>query len=467
MKNIRTGLTVAALFASALVAAADGRVFDVKQYGAKPDGQTLCTTNIQRAIDECAATGGGVVSVSGGSFLSGTLTLRSRVELCISAGATLLGSTNLMDYPPADSRMRHLIGGEDLTEVVISGPGTIDGRGSMANFPGEMAITNRPYGICLEHCTNVTVRNITLRNSAFWMQRYIECEQVEISRVTVWNHCNFNNDGLDLEDCRGAVVQNCRFDSDDDAICLKSSSASGCENIVVTNCVASSHANAIKFGTASAGGFKNIKILDCQVRPSTQQTKIYGHPNGLTGVALEVVDGGVMDDVLVSGLDITGTRAPIFVRLGDRSRRFTSAPGDLRNVTIQNITAREAGDLGCAIAGIEGHPIENLTLRNISLEFIGGGVRADAEQKLQPKDKAYPECHMFTRRMPAFGLYFWHVTGLNIENITLQARQTDARPPMIFDQVKAARLNGKAIGLLNRKLPATQQLALKPSDLLP
>lgn len=459
-------IPILALFASSMFAAANEQVFDVRNFGAKPDGQTLCTTNIQHAINVCAASGGGVVDLPGGSYVSGTLTLRSHVELRIEKSAILLGSTNLEDYPPAAAKMRHLIGGENLDTVIISGSGMIDGRGARASFPGEMAITNRPYNICLQHCTNVTVRNITLRNSAFWMQRYIECNQIRISKITVWNHNNYNNDGLDLDDCHDAVVDDCQFDSDDDAICLKSSSRRGCENILVTNCVASSHANPIKFGTASVGGFKHIKILNCQIKPSVMRTKIYGNPSGLSGVALEIVDGGVMEDVLVSGIEISGTRAPIFVRLGERSQHHSSEPGALRQVTIENVNARGVGDLGCVIAGIEGHPIENLTLRNITIESKGGGLLADAQRKLEPRDSAYPECTMFGQRLPAFGFYFWNVRGLKIEHITLRSKQADARPPIAFEQVDAVRLNGKPVGLMEMNLPDSRRLVLNQTDLL-
>ena len=364
------------------------QVYNPVDYGAVPDGQAPCTASIQKAIHECSANGGGVVRLSGGKFLSGTIFMKSNVTLEIAEGSTLLGSTNLEDYPVTVPAYRSyadnytdksLIYGENLANIALAGKGTFDGQGK--HFKG--ARKARPFGIRLVKCAGVTVEDITLRNSAMWMQHYLACDDVTIRNITVWNHCNKNNDGIDIDGCHNVLIENCKIDSDDDAICFKSTSPRACEEITLRNCQVSSHCNAIKCGTESIGGFKNMRISDCTIKPSAAETKIYGRPTGLAGIALEIVDGGIMDNVNVSDIDIKGTLAPIFVRLGNRARQYKKGlprpgVGRLRNVTISNIKASTDSNMGCAIAGLTNHPIENLALKNINISFPGRGKAGSA-----------------------------------------------------------------------------------------
>jgi parallel beta-helix repeat protein len=422
------------------------RVYNPVDYGAVPDGQTLCTASIQKAIDVCAANDGGVVRLSGGKFLSGTIFMKSNITLEIAEGSTLLGSTNLEDYPVTVPAFRSytdkyteksLIYGENLSNIALTGKGTFDGQGK--HFKGAFKL--RPFGIRLIKCAKVTVENITLRNSPMWMQHYLACDDVTIRYITVWNHCNKNNDGIDIDGCHNVLIENCKIDSDDDGICFKSTSHRACEGITVRNCTVSSHGNAIKCGTESNGGFKDIKISHCTIKPSADKTAIHGRVAGLAGIALEIVDGGVMDQITVSDIEIKGTTAPLFVRLGNRGRRYKKdmkqpRVGSLRNVTISDIKASTDSVMGCAIAGITNNPIENLTLKNISISFPGGGKAEDRTRRFKETPGSYPECKMFGERLPAYGLYFWHVKGVTLENIELTARTADEREAMIMENLE-------------------------------
>jgi len=431
------------------------RVYAPVDYGAVPYGKTLCTAAIQKAIDECWANGGGVVRLSGGKFLSGTIFMKSNVTLEIAKGSTLLGSTNLEDYPVTVGAYRSytehytnksLIYGENLRNIGITGKGTFDGQGKHFEGPWKM----RPFGIRLIKCTKVTVEDLTLRNSAMWMQHYLACDDVTIRNITVWNHCNKNNDGIDIDGCHNVLIENCIIDSDDDAICFKSTAPRSCEGVTVRNCTVSSHCNAIKCGTESSGGFRDMKISHCTIKPSAAKTKIYGRPAGKGGIALEIVDGGTMENINVSNIDITGTTAPIFVRLGNRARRYKKdmphpGVGKLRNVTISDITASCDSPMGCAIAGIEGHPIQNLSLRNINLSFPGGGKQSDRNREFDSKEERYPSCTMFAARLPAYGLYCWNVKGLQLENVKLTTTKPDARAAIVLENVSDALINGKVV----------------------
>ena len=458
MKNILIVSILATVAASASAATPTSRhVYDLSDYGAKPDGKTLCTAAIQKAIDECSAQGGGTVRLSGGQFLSGTVFMKSKVTLEIAEGSTLLGSKDLKDYPltrPAyrsytdNYTERSVIYGEELTDIAIKGKGVFDGQG--ASFEVTRSFKLRPYGIRLVRCTNVTVEDLKLRNSAMWMQHYLACDGVTIRNISVLSHCNANNDGLDIDSCRKVLVEGCVIDSGDDAICLKSTSPRACQDVTIRNCTVASQGNAIKCGTESVGGFKNVTISHCTVKAPSAEGRDRRRNLGFAGVALEIVDGGTMDQVNVSDIEIEGTKAPIFIRLGDRGRPYKQdalrpGVGVLRNVTISGIRASTTNAMGCAVAGIKGHPIESLTLRDIRIKFPGNGLATDSLRSFGEKADAYPEFKMFAQRLPAYGFYFWHVRGLSISDMALTTAAPDGRPAVGLEDASNVSMDGKAI----------------------
>lgn len=188
-----------------------------------------------------------------------------------------------------------------------------------------------------------------MRNAGSWMQHYRFCQRLTVRGIDVFNHVAFNNDGLDIDSCSDVHVIDCRIHSDDDAIVLKSLSQRPCENVTITNCKVSSHCNALKLGTESGGGFRNIRIADCVVR-SPEGTKVtFGRQRGLAAIALELVDGGQLEKIDVSNIDIDGVSVAIFMRLGNRARIYGDGDrpgvGTLRNVTLQDIKATNTSDV--------------------------------------------------------------------------------------------------------------------------
>jgi hypothetical protein len=220
-------------------------------------------------------------------------------------------------------------------------------------------------------------------------------------------------------------------DSGDDAIVLKSTSARVCKDITVSGCLLRSTCNALKMGTESNGGFRNIVLTGCTI-----------HDTRLAGVALEIVDGGTMDRIVVSDIAMRGVGAPLFVRLGHRARPFTDGlerpgVGTLRNVTISNIEAVGANPTGCAISGLPQAKIENLTLSNLRLSFAGGGTREEAGRSIPEHPDKYPEYSMFGR-LSAYGLYCRHVRGLALTNVQLQCAGDDKRHAVVLEDVQEA-----------------------------
>ena len=425
-----------------------GQIYDVRSLGAVGNGVTDNTVIIQKAIDACAETGGKVYFPKG-TYLTGTLVLKSNVTLFVSGGATLLGSKDIGKYPYLDGGLhfygedwarQSLIFARDAENISIEGTGTIDGQGGsfkITTIKKPDRYKNRPYLLWFVNCRGISVRDIYLRNSAFWMQHYLGCQDVSIDHIRIWNHSNKNNDMLDLDGCRNVTVSNIIGDSDDDGLTLKSTSPLVSEYITITNCILSSHCNAIKFGTESTGGFRNVVISNCTIRPSGQKETIYGRPAGTSGISLEVADGGILENVTISNLVIEGPQVPVFIRLGNRGRKYKhDAPepgtGRIRNIRISNIIATGADSTGCSITGIPGFPVEDISLSHILIEFDGGGTAPDQFKSVPEAEKDYPEATMFGK-LPAYGLYIRHAKNIRLTDITFRYKGKEQRPGIVVD----------------------------------
>jgi polygalacturonase len=422
-------------------------VFNVVDFGATGDGLTLETEAIQRAIDSAAASGGGRVRVPSGRYLTGTLRLKSYVTLQIETGAVLLGSTDLDDYPEnfpsfrsyTDNYVKQsLIYAEDAHHIAIVGNGTIDGQGEAFS---DRSYLVRPYLIRLVSCGNVLLENVNLKDSPMWVTHLLACDFVRVSGISVISQVNQNNDMLDIDCCKDVRVSDCYADTGDDAIVLKSTADRITERVTISNCVLKSNCNAIKMGTESNGGFRNIAISNCSIDSDYPVKGYYGRNRGITGVSLEMVDGGVLENIAISNLTMKGVEVPIFLRLGNRARPFKAdmekpGMGRFRNVTISNIIATGVGKIGCSITGLPGYPIENVTLSNIRITYPGGGggTADDAGKQVSEKPDAYPEATMFGV-LPAYGFYCRHVTGLRFDNVGLKLESDDYRPAIVCEDV--------------------------------
>jgi len=425
--------------------------YSITSFGAVGDGETLNTTAIQAAIDACAGNGGGVVVFPPGNYLSGTILLKDNVILNLAKEATLLGSTMVDDYPEIISSYRHygdvyekrsLIFAENLEGIGITGRGTIDGQGAAFKVTTKQKpdrYFDRPFVIRMIGCKDILIKDIYLQNSAMWMQHYLDCEDLRITGITVYNHCNQNNDMIDIDGCRNVSISDCRGDTDDDGMTFKSTSPSPCENITVTNCVLSSHCNAIKCGTESTGGFKNISISNCVIRPSLDTLPIFGYPRGMSGISLEIVDGGIMDGIAISNIVMNGPEVPLFIRLGNRARKYNpevSEPevGNLSNVIISNIVARNIGQTGSSITGLPGHPVRNIHLSNLVFEYPGGITKGVKPSDIPEMEKHYPEGTMYGI-LPSYGLFIRHAENISISDSHFSCLEEDVRPPVVSEDV--------------------------------
>ncbi|MBN1419599.1 MAG: beta-galactosidase [Planctomycetes bacterium] len=438
------GLLAASLAAAAPQEAPPG-IRSVRDFGARGDGTERDTKAIQAAIDA----GPGTVVFPAGTYLSGTIRLRSGVTLALETGATLLGSADPADYPEAiparrsytDTYVRQaLLFADGARGIAIEGHGTIDGQGGSPAFRRK-PYRQRPYVIRFADCEDVRVEGVTLRNSPMWMQHYLACENVRIRGIRVFNHVNANNDMLDIDGCRNVVISDCIGDSSDDAITLKSTCERPCENVTISNCAVFSECNGIKFGTESNGGFRNIAVTNCAVGLQRDKPGFSGQRKGLAGIALMIVDGGTMEQVTISNIAIRDMRVPIFLRLGNRARPFEDGMekpgiGMVRNILISNVVATAVEPIGCSITGLPGHPIEDVSLSDIRLTFPGGVKAEEIPKEVPERPEAYPESTMFGKILPAYGFYCRHVRGLTFRNVEVATAAPDARPAFVFDDVE-------------------------------
>ena len=418
--------------------------FNVRDYGAVGDGVTLDTKAIQAAIDAAGKKGGTVV-IPNGKFLSGTIHLRSHVNLHLDEGASLLGSSKRKDYEKIIWFC--LISANKVDDVKITGHGTIDGQGGelAKNIlrmvdTGEIKIPpkgwrpselDRPEIIEMNYCKGVDITGVTIKNSCCWVQTYRECEDLFMNEVKVDSKSYWNNDGIDVLDCKRVKIFYCDIDACDDGICLKSDNPkSRCEDVAISNCRIRSSASAIKFGTSSHGGFKDVTIRNCTVRDTFRSV-----------IALESVDGGILENIDVGFIKATNTGNAFFIRLGHRT--LTAPVGRVKHIWFHDMDVQvplKQPDLGYAFKGpdiatphnvmpssIMGHkefPIEDVMLSNIRVHYPGGGTTAVANAPVNALGKIpeyaenYPEFNMFGE-LPAWGLFIRHAKGLSMKDCSL------------------------------------------------
>jgi polygalacturonase len=439
---------------------------DVRKLGARGDGVSLDTPAIQAALDQASRQGGGTVLLPPGHYLSGALLLRSGVRLEITAGATLEAVADASQFPPRRSpvysRMdvhpwKVFLYGEDLEDVTLSGDGRLLGGGQHACFRNGIDNSpERPYGIHLIRSRRIQVRGLRLGNSGFWMQRYFACQDIHVHGVQVYNHSNFNNDGIDLDSCDDVRVSDCQFDAMDDTFCLKSEGKAPTRNVTITNCIAATHASAYKLGTGSLGGFENIVISNCTVRRSrateAERLHVLGAWGGLAAVDIASVDGGHIRNVVIDNLVVDGVETPVFIKLGNRMSRHVDdnyaaradikpadePAGSIDGVTISNLRAINAGPIASAIAGFEGHPVRNVTLRDVDIRCSQPGTAADITKPVNWSPRSYPCNRVWGTNLPAYGLVLRHVEGITLERVRVVPAPGEERPAF-FEEFSTGR----------------------------
>ncbi len=465
---IFTGLTFNAINAN-------NPVFNVKNYGALGDGKNMDSKAINLAIEAADKVGGGTVYIPAGNYWSGSIRLKSNIHLSIDQGATIIAATVNAenDYDEAETSIsskyqdyghsyfkNSLIWGSDLVNVSITGTGLINGKnlyhglkGKHGDFTDSTDVDTQTANkaICFYRCRNVILRDFSILSGGWFGILATGVDNLTIDNLKI----DTNRDGMDIDCCKNVRISNCHVNSPtDDGICLKSTYALGyardTENITISNCIVSGFVEGslldgtylrtphhwygvcpigrIKFGTESNGGFKNIAITNCVF-------------NYCRGIAIETVDGGSIEDVVISNITMRDVvNDPIFIRLGSRMRGPKDTPiGSIKRLKISNLIAYNVNpEFVSTIAGLMGHSIEDVELSNISFYYKGGGEKGDLNKPIPENDGGYPEPGLFGRKLPVYGLFVRHVNNLQMNNVNFYYINDDARIPLLFDDVQGA-----------------------------
>ncbi len=484
--------------------------FNIRSFGAVGDGTNLDSPAIDKAINAAADAGGGTVLLPAGTYLSGSIHLRSNIHLLIDTGATILGAPQKLNaydetepfpgiaYQDGGHCYFHnsLIWGENLTNVFITGHGMINGGGltrdskildkmcGYDHFQTPNTNTFPPVrlgnkAIALKLCKNVLIRDVTIFHGGHFGILVTGCDNLTIDNVTL----DTNRDGMDLDCCRNTMVSNCRVNSPtDDGICPKSTYALGetrlTENLTIVNCQVSGFVEGtlidgtmkparggmgrIKFGTEASGGFRNCSVANCTFR-------------SCHGLALEEVDGGLLENITINNLSMMDVRdCAIYITTGKRNRApNVTTNSRARNILISNVIADGVDKMsGIQISGLPEQPVEGVRLENIRLTSKGGGSTNDAA--IQPKElgAGYPDPGKIGT-LPAYGVYARHVKDLELANITVNFAKDDFRSaasfadiqgleidnfkPQVADGVKAAVFADSVSGLVLRNSPALEK----------
>ena len=460
---------------------------NVRDFGAKGDGNHIDSPAINAALKQAADNGGGTVVLPEGTYLSYSIHLQSNVTLRLEKGAVLKAApvTDTAGYDeaePNDSQYQDfghshwhnsLLWGENLHNVTLEGEGLIDGtdvltRGGQRKSATGQTTANK--AVAMRDCQNVTIRGLNFLSCGHFALLLTGVDDLLIENVTT----DTNRDGFDIDCCERVTIRGCRVNTvNDDAIVLKCSYALGREkptaNVLIEDCHVSGYdvgslldgtcttktekapdgdgpTGRIKLGTESNGGFRHITIRRCT----------FTHCRGL---ALETVDGAAMEDIDVSDLTMTDIcNSPIYIRLGDRMRApegFHLSSTDnirLRRIDVTDADCRYA----CLIAGVEGNPVRNVLIEDLRVQFRGGLTLDDVKEQRGTNPfffggsgqaiisrsegkSGYPEPSAHGIQ-PAWGFSISHAENILLKRVALSCIQPDERPWLYQKDTKRLRL---------------------------
>ena len=381
------------------VAVSAQNIYDILTFGAKGDGVTDDAVAIQKAIDRCSAEGGGVVLLPRNHvFLSGPVELKSNVELHLEATATLKANPNESIYQLSafgENRGEGMLWlwAKDAENISITGKGTIHGNG-IAFMGAELedsyelkpladqTFDPRPHVLTLTNVRNLTIRDVTIKEGAYWTVHLIGCNEAVIDGINLLNNLKIRNgDGIDLDHSKNVRIANCHITSGDDCICLKNrrefEQYGSCHDIVVTNCVMSSRSCAIKIGSENMDSIYNVMFDNCIITGSNR------------GLGIQNRDEGTVTDVVFSNIQLDcklwsdvwwGKAEPIYVTSYPRANgnhkdanwRFPKGQiegkcGEVSRIYFNNITA--LSENGCFVGGDVPGKVKDIYFNNVRVKL--------------------------------------------------------------------------------------------------
>lgn len=412
---------------SRLTAARASRVFDVRRYGAVGDGKTLDTAAINRAVAACAEAEGGQVLLGPGTYLSGTVRLRSNVTLKLDAGARLVGTTALERYehfnapagtPEAGGGKWHraLVLGVGVENVSIVGQGVIDGN-KVFDPTGEEKMRG-PHTILLGNSRDVEIRGVTVRDSANYAVMVEFSDRVEVRDVKItggWDRVHFR--GWSDRPCRDLRILGCRFFTGDDSIAGRY-----VENLLVADCVVNSSCNGVRV----IGPARHMIVHDCLFYgPGVHPHRTQDRHNMLAGIVLQPgawgASDGALEDVLISDVTMQNVKSPVTLYL-------KRAGNTADEITVGRLTATGVYEAAASVESWTDTRVGRVVFRDVSIEYIGGGKKPAARPAARKPG-------VDVRALPAWGFYARNVRHLVLEGVRLRCANKDLRPALLAENV--------------------------------
>lgn len=452
---------------------------NVNMYGVLPNTKTLLTEKVQKLIDNLKK--GDELYFPRGEYILSTLILKSDITIHLARGSRILGSSNFDDFLdlepalfPLYQDISHsyfncsLFLAKNCKNVSFIGNGTIDMQSIWDEKNKNNNVHRGAKVITLVECDNVLIKGLKILNATDLAVYFVGCNNVTIKNL----HMKVYIDGISPDNSKHVLIENCFVYSGDDAIVFKSSfnlnRFDECDDILVRNCYLISRCNAIKFGTESNGGFKNITIHDIEMKNTR-----------LAGIAIESVDGAIIDNIDIKNIQMKNINAPIFIHLGKRLRAPEGTKiGSISNLKISNITAKgpyvayktipwnyisftnnmrmqyhwnfnglehvektkerviKPWQFTSNICGLPNHYLKNIVFENLDIELYGGVKKGQYEENVPDDFNGYPEVYIYGWTLPSSGFYFRHIENLKLKNINFHVLTPDQRELMIFDDVK-------------------------------
>jgi len=439
--------------------------FCVNDFGAVGNGVNKDTYAINKTIEKCAEQNGGTVFIPAGRYLTGSIYLKNNINLHLDRGAVILASEDEQDYPLVTKTMEidgpahaSLIYGENLTNISVTGGGTIDGRGGIwwkKALAGKLH-ARRPHIFSCVECKDVLLRDLTLLNSPCWTVRPVFSENLTIDNLTLRNPYEApNTDGINPDSCRNVRISNCNIDVGDDCITIKSGrqddtrkAVRPCENITITNCTMVHGHGGVVMGSEMTGGIRNVVISNCVFTSTDRGIRMkskYGR-------------GGVVEDIRVNNIIMRDVACPFTFNLhygtGVKPSREDMPDAELRpvseatpifrNLFFSNITSRATRAAAGFMVGLREMPLTGLTFDNIEIEMATGeGIKGH-----------FPADWYGQREMTGKGFLCRNIKDIAFRNITIKGTRYEA---MKIDNAEAIIISGLYAGCpADSQLPAVE-----------